>query len=235
MKKKYTHIFFDLDNTLWDFETNSQIAMQKTFNHFKINETVHDFTEFFEVYAKNNKTLWEGYRKKIVKKKDLVTRRFQDTFDELKIRGLNPEEVNHYYLKEMPNQNVLLDDAIEVLNYLRGRGYKMFIITNGFKEVQHEKIRNSGLSPYFSKVFISEVIKTPKPGKEIFEYAIKSTNAKKDRCIMIGDDWDVDIQGALSFGIDAIHISRKKNGYDFSTQKNTVYRFEDLKSIIHIM
>lgn len=235
MKKKYTHIFFDLDNTLWDFENNSRVAMRKTFNHFGIKETVDDFEAFFEVYLKNNKNLWMGYRKKLVKKKDLVKRRFQETFDELHIEGLKPDEVNDFYLNEMPNQNILLDNAIEVLSYLQVKGYKMYIITNGFKEVQHQKIKNSGLSTYFSKIFISEEIKTPKPGRAIFEYAIKSANAKKDKCIMIGDDWDVDIMGALSFGIDAVHINRKKNSCDFSSQKNAVYHFTELKPILRLM
>jgi putative hydrolase of the HAD superfamily len=80
----------------------------------------------------------------------------------------------------------------------------LFIITNGFREVQHKKLELSGLIPYFNKVFISEDVKAPKPSKEIFEYAIKSANARKKTSLMIGDDPDVDIMGALNFGIDAI-------------------------------
>jgi len=72
--------------------------------------------------------------------------------------------------------------------------------------VQHQKIESSGLKPFFEKVVISEEVKAQKPKREIFEYAIKSANAKKNGSIMIGDDWEVDVMGALNFGIDAVHF-----------------------------
>jgi len=93
------------------------------------------------------------------------------------------------------------------LNYLKSKKYVMSIITNGFREVQYKKLENSGLKPYFQKMFISEVVKTPKPGVEIFEHAIKSVNAKKSESLMIGDDWEVDVIGAAGFGIDSVFFT----------------------------
>ena len=205
MKKKYTHLFFDLDNTLWDFKTNSFHAMQLTFNGFGLDKTGLDFDRFFEVYSKHNHVLWDKYRKKEVKKKELTRLRFQLTFDELGISNIDPQEMNAFYLNEMPRQTFLVEGAENILKKLKTAGYKLFIITNGFVEVQHKKMESSGLKPYFDKVFISEELKVPKPGREIFEYAIKSTNAKKTGSIMIGDDWEVDVEGALNIGIDAVY------------------------------
>jgi len=217
--KKYTHLFFDLDNTLWDFEKNAYSAMSITFEKIiKPNQV--DFNTFFQVYSKHNDELWQKYRERRVTKRDLIKSRFQLTFDHFRIDGLDPETVNAFYLSEMAKQSILVDSALDVLTYLKGKKYKLFIITNGFKEVQLKKIENAGLSSFFDKVFISEEIKIPKPGREIFEYAIKSSNAKKKQSLMIGDDWEVDIQGAVNFGIDAVYYS--SNSFNFPVNQTGV-------------
>ncbi|WP_297096767.1 YjjG family noncanonical pyrimidine nucleotidase [uncultured Draconibacterium sp.] len=210
MRKKYTHLFFDLDNTLWDFKTNSMYAMQETFRLLNLEKKGVEFGHFFNTYSLHNDSLWAAYRKKEVTKKELTRQRFQLTFDSLEIDNVDALMMNDMYLKEMPKQSHLIDGAREILDYTKSKGYRLFIITNGFKEVQHEKLKQSGLQNYFEKVFISEEIKMPKPGREIFEHAIKSSNAKKKSSLMIGDDWEVDIRGALNFGIDAVYFNRLK-------------------------
>lgn len=207
MNKKYTHLFFDLDNTLWDFQQNSKLSMEITFHSFGIGNQNIDFDEFYNVYSEINHLLWVAYRNKEISKKELTHKRFQLTFDQLEITGIDAEKMNSAYLTEMPKQKVLQPGTIDVLEYLKKGRYKLFIITNGFSEVQHKKLQSSGLAPYFEKVFISEELKCPKPGRLIFEHAIKSTNAKKSRSLMIGDDLDVDILGALKFGIDSVYYS----------------------------
>jgi len=177
--------------------------MQVIFNQLKL-YTVSDFDLFFEVYTKHNDALWEGYRNNEVLKKELTYQRFQNTFTELAITGINADEMNSLYLNEMPNQKVLNEGVIDILTYLKRKRYNLNIITNGFREVQLKKTETSGLKPFFDKIFISEEIKSPKPEQAIFEYAVKSSNAKKSQSIMIGDDWEVDVLGAVNYGIDAI-------------------------------
>ncbi len=233
MKKKYTHIFFDLDNTLWDFKNNSRLAMQNSFHHFKLGDQQITFDEYFEVYSKHNHALWDAYRKKEVNKKDLIQRRFRDTFIELGVAGVESEKINDYYFEEMPKQKALYPGALETLEYLKEKRYQLFIITNGFKEVQHKKIEISGLNPFFKKVFTSEEIKTPKPGKEIFEFAITSTNAKKSESLMIGDDWDVDIKGAINFEIDSVYFSQQKQTEKVG--KTTVFSISHLNELMNVL
>lgn len=203
MNRKYTHIFFDLDNTLWDFETNSQNAMKVVFSDFNLSEKV-DFNIFYKVYSKHNHQLWERYRNNEINKKELTKLRFQLTFDELKIENIDPVLMNTNYLDVMPEQRQLKKGVIELLQYLKRKAYKISIITNGFKEVQNRKIETSGLKPFIANIFISEVVKISKPDRRIFEYAVKSSNARKNQSLMIGDDWEVDILGAAGFGIDAV-------------------------------
>lgn len=210
MNRKYTHIFFDLDNTIWDFKSNSKLAMKDTFQYLGLGKQGFAYEEFSDIYEKINTRLWEEYRNKQIGKKDLTRNRFQLTFDSIGIKGVDPLEMNELYLKAMPLQTTLEKGARELIELLYRQGYRLFIITNGFAEVQHKKLVNADLESLFEKLFISEEVKTPKPDKKIFEYAVKSSNARKAKSLMIGDDWEVDILGALSFGMDAIYYDRQE-------------------------
>ncbi|WP_372931744.1 YjjG family noncanonical pyrimidine nucleotidase, partial [Mariniphaga sediminis] len=220
-RRKYTHLFFDLDNTLWNFEENSLGAMQLTFSQFCLESQGVDFLSFFNIYSKNNRLLWEEYRNGKVIKRDLMRLRFQQTLEAFRIEGIDPLEMNTFYLTEMPNQKCLVDGTPELLDYLKRKGYSMFVITNGFREVQHKKLKTSGLDKYFSRVFISEDVKSPKPNKEIFEYAVKSANARKVASLMIGDDLHADVAGALNFGMDAVWFNpENKTDFEELLKKN---------------
>lgn len=230
MNKRYTHIFFDLDNTLWDFTSNSQRAMEITFNQLCRDKTDCEFVDFFEVYQENNHKLWAAYRQKELKKRELVRQRFQLTFDALHINGVDAMEMNSLYLAEMPKQTGLIEGTLELLDYLKVKGYKLYIITNGFIEVQHKKLQNSGLVTYFEKVFISEELKCPKPGRAIFEHAIKSANAKKANSLMVGDDWSGDVTGAINFGIDVVYFN-PGNDTDSKSAQSACDKFSNVDEI----
>jgi YjjG family noncanonical pyrimidine nucleotidase len=214
-QKKYTHLFFDLDNTIWDFNSNSFDALYIALKKLHLLEEIGSYNAFFKIYCEVNERLWDLYRQGLMSKKVLSVQRFEESFERhgtpVNIGG---GVVNIAYLNEMPSHTRLVNGAREVLDYLHGR-YEIAIITNGFKEVQYDKIRKSELSKYFSKIFISEEIGEQKPGKKIFEYAIKSMNAPKKSSLMIGDSWEADIIGAMNFGIDQIYFNPKieKNGW----------------------
>lgn len=239
-KRKYTHLFFDLDNTLWDFNTNSYHAMKNAFARFErhLNET--EFDHFFDAYYHNNRLLWDEYRKGNVIKKELVTLRFQKTFDELQIKGIDPLEMNDTYLEAMPLQTKLVAGAEPVLEYLKKRGYKLFVITNGFMQVQHKKLESAGIRNFFKKIFISEEIKSPKPAPEIFEHALKSANAPKTKSLMIGDDLESDIKGALNFGIDTVYLNPLETNQEDLDALNVnsrilLYRIKTLSELTRIL
>lgn len=237
MQKKYSHIFFDLDNTLWDFEKNSRLAMQTAFNRLIADSKI-SFDDFFTAYSKHNKFLWECYHNHQITKKELIVKRFELTFDELNIRQTDPIKMNECYSAEITGQKHLKDGVVELLEYLKQKKYCLSIITNGFSEVQVQKLENSGISRFFSKMFISENIKTPKPKKEIFETAVKSTNAKKSKSIMIGDEWETDILGAYNYGIDSIYYCPDYYGEvlpEIEKRKNIIHfvqNFDEIKQIL---
>ncbi len=200
----YDHLFFDLDNTLWDFTTNSRLAMEQTLMQTELLSKLPSFSAFFEVYERLNHSLWSDYHSKKITKQKLIVERFSRSMQAFGINDYNWIELNSRYLENMALQTQLFPGTLETLTTLKSKGYRMHIITNGFKEVQYSKLSNCGLANFITKVFISEEVKTTKPHREIFEHALKSTNASKKRSIMIGDSWETDITGALDFGMDQI-------------------------------
>lgn len=202
--RPYDHLFFDLDNTLWDFTTNSRLAMEQTLEQTKLIQKISSFDSFFVVYEQINHSLWDDYHSKKITKQKLIVERFSRSMQAFGILDYNWIELNRLYLENMALQTQLFPGTMETLTMLKIKGYQMHIITNGFREVQYSKLTNCGLAGFFTKVFISEEIQTTKPHRQIFEHALKSTNAQKKRSIMIGDSWEIDILGALEFGMDQI-------------------------------
>ena len=196
------HIFFDLDHTLWDFETNSDLAFKSIFQKHKLNI---DFQKFANYYRPINQKYWKMYREERVSKEDLRYGRLKETFTKIKFEVSN-QTINSLaidYIDHLPLNNYLFDGTLEILDYLMPN-YSMHIITNGFNEVQHEKIKKSGLQKYFSKIITSEEVGVKKPNPIIFNQALKIANAQSKESIMIGDNWEADIMGAKNVGLDVI-------------------------------
>lgn len=168
-------------------------------------DKIGDYDSYFSIYHSVNERLWDLYRDNKITKNVLRGLRFEESLEQNQtpMPGIG-DLLNETYLTEMPKQLKLVPGAIVVLDYLHHR-YKMSIITNGFREVQVDKLIQSGLKKYFDKVFISEEVGAQKPHKKIFEHAVKSMNAPKKKSLMIGDSWDADIVGAKLFGIDQVY------------------------------
>lgn len=208
---KIKHIFFDLDHTLWDFDKNSALAFESIFQK---NAVQLDLNHFLEVYSPINENYWKLYREDKVSKEDLRHGRLIDSFAALKMM-VNNEQVEQMakdYIEHLPNHNHLLDGVTEILDYLRPK-YKLHIITNGFSEVQSKKMEKSGIAPYFTSITTSEDVGVKKPAKKIFEAALQKASASKEESLMIGDNYEADILGALDFGIQAIIFNYYQKEY----------------------
>ena len=206
---QYKHLFFDLDHTLWDFEANSCQTMQDLYYKLDLaSRGVNDFDLFHKHYIVHNDKLWDRYRKGFVKVDELRWKRMWLTLLEFKIGDESlARQMGEQFLEALPSRTILFPYTIEILTYLRGKGYQLHLITNGFEKTQHSKIQNSGLSGYFGEVITSEGSNSIKPHKEIFEYAFRVTGAEPARSIMLGDSFEADIQGAINAGIDQVYVN----------------------------
>ncbi|MDA3880407.1 MAG: YjjG family noncanonical pyrimidine nucleotidase [Prolixibacteraceae bacterium] len=232
---KYRHLFFDLDNTLYNFEANSYMAMKNAFQKIGLLELLDSFDAYFETYIGVNDALWADYRQKKISKEYLRGKRHEESLARYNITsGLSFTKIDDIYLEMMTHQTELFPDALEVLSALKQKGYLIHIITNGFKEVQHEKIEKTKLAQFVTDIYISEDIKAPKPSRAIFEYAIKSSNARKNESIMIGDSWESDIVGAKKFGIDQVFFRLNDDPVDYGdcgSPTFSIYKLSDLLEI----
>lgn len=231
MSKKYKHLFFDLDYTLWDFEANSEETLKELFVTYKLDRYFNGFDDFHDRYENHNLYLWSQYRKGKVDKKTLNTQRFYLPFSEAGFDDINvAKEFAGQYLSISPTKTRLFPGTLDVLDQLKPH-YKMYIITNGFKEVQGKKLQNSGLSPYFNNVFISELIGVQKPHPYFFDYFVKSCNAHKNECLVIGDSLEADIEGAINAGIDQVLFNSKGLEHD----KNITHEIAKLPELLQIL
>ena len=222
------HIFFDLDHTLWDFETNSN----RTFSYiFERNDLGVNFNDFIEVYQPINYRYWKLFREDKVSKADLRYGRLREAFDgiEFDVSDEMIQLLSEEYITYLADHNELFDNALTVLDYLKPQ-YKMHIITNGFQEVQYRKLQNSKLLPFFDQVITSEKVGVKKPNPVIFEYALELTGAGAHESVMIGDNFEADILGAINVGMQAIFC--KFNGEIATKDVPSVENLLELKNFL---
>lgn len=208
-EKKYQHLLFDLDHTLWDFEANAKATLQELHTALQLEKKgVNDFQLFHKNYIAHNEKLWERYRNGHIKQEELRIKRmwlalldFQIADEEL------ARELSTRFLDLLPTRTILFPYAKEILQYLVVKGYTLHLVTNGFERTQQNKLMYSGLRPFFKEIITSEGSGSLKPNKEIFQFALDKCAATADQCIMIGDNVDVDIIGAMNAGIDQVYVN----------------------------
>jgi putative hydrolase of the HAD superfamily len=202
-----TAVFFDLDHTLWDFDKNSKLAFQRVFAAHKISIDIQDF---ITVYEPINEAYWKKYRENKVTKDQLRIGRLADSFSALQISFSHSvlNKMAHKYIEELPGNNHLFEGAIDLLTYLKTK-YSLHIITNGFQEVQHKKMENSGLFPFFESITASEEVGLKKPHPVVFKTALKKAQTLPNKSIMIGDSLEADIIGAQNVGMKTIYFNYK--------------------------
>ncbi len=224
---KIQHIFFDLDNTLWDHRRNAYLTIKDLFAREEINlRYTIAFEEFHAVYHRMNELLWEKIRDGMIDKEYLRKHRFYDTFNNFGIDDLQLSTFfEEHFLDQILNYNHLVEGADLVLDYLKSKNYTLHIISNGFQEVTERKCILSGIDHYFTTITSADSIGVRKPNPAIFEYSLSLSEAKKEECILIGDDWIADVTGAQNFGIDVI----------FFDALNENPQQENLKSIRHLL
>jgi putative hydrolase of the HAD superfamily len=206
----YKHILIDLDDTLWDFKANSRIAMTEIFSEYELNKYYDSFESFYDVYTTKNHQLWDQYAKGEITKEFLSLERFLYPLRIVDCENFElAKTLGNDFLHRTTLQTQLVEGAIELLEYLKDK-YTLSIISNGFVEVQYIKLRRSGLLPYFDFIFLSEEIGYQKPDPRFFQVVLEKLNAKNTECLVIGDNFQTDIQGAQNAQIKAILYQKEK-------------------------
>ncbi len=231
--KQYKHLFFDLDHTLWDFERNSELTLERLYNEYNLGQyNIPGLAEFVAAYNLHNDVLWERFRKGYIKREELRWKRFWLTLLDFKIADTAlAHELSIAYLEILPTQTALMPHAKELLEHCHSKGcYTMHMITNGFEATQRLKLQFSGIASYFTHIITSEKSNSMKPHADIFEYALKAAGASPEESIMIGDALEIDILGAINAGWDQVYYNPAKAPH---TRKPT-YEVHQLADLIQV-
>jgi putative hydrolase of the HAD superfamily len=211
MNMRYKDLFIDFDDTLYDTHGNAVIALEETFEVFHLERYFDDPNVFYDAYWTANIDLWSRYSKGEIDRPYLIVERFRRPLSLAK--GLEVTEslcleMSDKFLDFCSSKPGVIDGAHELMDYLRSRGYRMHMTSNGFHEVQYKKLAACGLRDYFDTIILSEDAGVNKPSPQYFDYALKVSGAERQTTLMIGDNLNTDVIGALNAGIDAMLVNR---------------------------
>ncbi len=229
--KRYRHLFFDLDHTLWDFRSNSREALRELVaDHDLIARGIPSAEAFIEAYEEINHALWAEHGAGRMPKEVLRVLRFRTGLQRFGITdGRLPGRLSEEYLERCPRKTSLMPGTLEMLR-AAASNHRMHIITNGFEEVQHVKLRNSGINDLFELVLTSERAGAAKPHAAIFREALRRTGASASESVMIGDNSDTDMLGARNAGWDHIHYAAETEPDTLATHR--VAHHDELRRLL---
>lgn len=214
--KKYSTLFFDLDHTLWDYETNSKETLGELYIQYDlVSKGVHALEPFQDEFRKVNTDLWFLYDRGMIDSDTIRKERFKRILERFHAYEENlSEDLSRDYLYQCPRKGKLMPYAIEILAYLKQKKYNLTVITNGFEEIQHMKLTAGNLHGYFDHIITSQKAGHRKPSKEIFEFALRNHGAACHEAIMIGDNLITDIGGSRNASIDNVFYNSEAITHD---------------------
>lgn len=231
---RYKDLFIDFDDTLYDTYGNAVIALRETFDAFHLERWFPNPQVFYDAYWAANIDLWTRYSRGEITRDFLIVERFRrplSTGDGLAVTDDLCLEMSDVFLDYCSSKPGVVEGAHSLMDYLRQRGYRMHMTSNGFHEVQYKKLAACGLRDYFDTIILSEDAGVNKPSPQYFDYALKVSGASRETTLMIGDNLNTDIVGAHNAGLDTILFNRwGVEPTDVPT--HTVTRLLDIKDIL---
>lgn len=228
---KYTTVLLDFDDTLIDTQGYATTCLHNLYGKHQLGQYFSSEAEFTSIYHKHVGKLWEDYALGKIDKQTLLNTRFNKTFEHVpSITSMFLEDLNQDFIQLVIQNDIHIDGAKDILEYLKTK-YQIVMLSNGFSEMQYDKLDNAGFTPYFDDVILSDVVGVNKPHPEIFSFALKKLGVNANQTIMIGDNYMADIKGAMDSGIDQIWYNPKME----KVEQNPTYTVRSLYEIKDIL
>ena len=207
--KHYPWLWFDADNTLFDYNKAETTALLKTFESVGLTFDA----KYMPIYQSINQKLWSELERQQIRQEVLRVRRFELLLETLALTSpADPEQLSLVYIEQLGLCTDLVDGAFEVLETLH-KTSKIAIVTNGLKAVQRSRLELSTIKPFISEIIISEEVGSAKPHAAFFDIASARTgNPPKSDVLIIGDSLSSDIQGGADYGIDTCWFNPNGEG-----------------------
>ena len=229
---RYKNLFFDLDDTLWAFSTNAHDTFEEMYFKHGLDAYFDSFTHFYSLYQDRNAALWLEYGNGKITKEELNCQRFLHPLEAVGVgNSALAKQYSDDFFAVIPTKTKLMPHAKEVLDALAGR-YNLYILSNGFRELQFQKMRSGGIHHYFKKVILSDDLGVMKPWPQIFNFALSATQSQLAESLMIGDSWEADMVGARGIGMHhAFYNVSGRSEFPF----RPTYTLNDLKELIELL
>lgn len=229
---KYRNLFFDLDDTVWAFSRNARDTFEEVYQKYAFYRYFDSFDHYYNLYQQRNTELWIEYGEGKITKDELNDQRF---FYPLHAVGVEDKALAKQFSEDffaiIPTKSGLMPYAKDILEYLAPK-YNLYILSNGFRELQSRKMRSAGVDGYFKKIILSEDLGVMKPRPEIFHFALSATQSELRESLMIGDSWEADITGAHGVGMhQAFYNVTGRTAFPFSP----TYHIFSLKELMNLL
>ncbi|MCK9159550.1 MAG: YjjG family noncanonical pyrimidine nucleotidase [Bacteroidaceae bacterium] len=229
---KYKNLFFDLDDTLWAFSVNAQETFEEIYDNLDLKRFFDSFKQFYSIYQKRNMELWKSYEVGGITKDELNHQRFRYPLDSVGVDdSVLAGKIRDEFFSIIATKKRLMPYAREILETLAPR-FHLYILSNGFRELQCKKMCSAGIDGYFEKTILSDDIGMNKPKPEIFYFALSATQSELRDSLLIGDSWKADMVGAKEVGMD-------QTFYNVADLKDFPFRptfvIDDLRELVEIL
>lgn len=228
-KKNYKHLLFDADNTLFDFTYSQRKALHICLSHFgyEFNENI------FETFTKTNYKLWKAFDNNEITHEEIKLERFRAFFDVLQLPQPDLVKFNDMFIEKLIEHSKLLDGSEEFIVENHNK-FRLYIITNGMKEVQRPRFENLHLKNNFKDVFISGEMGKSKPNRDFFQHVFDTVGDKdKSNYLVIGDNPVADVQGGKEFGFDTCWFN--PHGYKVENREFIDFEIEKISELNNII
>ncbi len=227
---KYKALFFDLDDTLWAYTQNAEETFREVYDLHQLGRYFISFEHFHSLYLEKNKEMWNAYGRGMIDRTTLDGERFRYPLERVGVYDADlVQSYSTSFFERIVQQKRLMPGAMAVLEKLYPH-YPLYIISNGFSDLQSKKMEAAGIHSFFEELILSDVVGYNKPHSKIFLEALKTAQVSPKEALMIGDNWNADICGAKQVGIDQVYL-----GAAVERDFEATYSIENLEDLLGIL